>query len=104
VAKSGGDLHVFPIEQIKWVEGQGDYLRIHGTESSALVRETMGHFLQRVPADRFVRVHKSTIVNAAFIRRLETIYSGDYRLQLQDGTELRVSRHYRGDLQAFLQA
>lgn len=103
VAKSGSDIHVFRSDQIKWVEGQGDYLKIHGTAGSALVRETMTHFLGRVPGGQFVRVHKSTIVNLAFVRRLEPIYSGDYRLELTDGTVLRVSRHYREQLVPLLQ-
>lgn len=104
VAKSGSDIHVFRSDQIKWVEGQGDYLKIHGTAGSALVRETMTHFLGRVPGGQFVRVHKSTIVNLAFVRRLEPIYSGDYRLELTDGTVLRVSRHFREQLVPLLHA
>lgn len=100
--RSGGELHVFATDQIKWVEGQGDYLKIHGTGGSALVRETMRHFLGRVDPARFVRVHKSAIVNLAFVRRLEPIYSGDYRLELQDNTVLRVSRNYRTALRAAL--
>lgn len=104
VAKSGSDIHVFRSDQIKWVEGQGDYLKIHGTAGSALVRETMTHFLGRVPAGQFARIHKSTIVNVSFIRKLEPIYSGDYRLELTDGTLLRVSRHYREQLVPLLQS
>lgn len=104
VAKSGSDIHVFRSDQVKWVEGQGDYLKIHGSAGSALVRETMTHFLGRVPAGQFVRIHKSTIVNVGFIRKLEPIYSGDYRLELTDGTVLRVSRHYREQLVPLLQS
>lgn len=104
VAKSGSDIHVFRSDQVKWVEGQGDYLKIHGTAGSALVRETMTHFLGRVPAGQFARIHKSTIVNISFIRKLEPIYSGDYRLEMTDGTVLRVSRHYREQLVPLLQS
>lgn len=100
-AKSGNDIHVFRAAEIKWVEGQGDYLKLHGARGGALVRETMGHFLERVPKGRFARIHKSTIVNLAYIRKLEPIFSGDYRLVLTDGTVLRVSRHYRAELKSF---
>jgi len=102
VAKSGTNLHVFKTGQVKWVEGQGDYLKIHSATGNALVRETMRHFLGRVPPGRFVRVHKSAIVNLAFVRRLESIHSGDYRLELVDGTVLRVSRSYREHLRLAL--
>ncbi|HEY0864044.1 MAG TPA: LytTR family DNA-binding domain-containing protein [Lacunisphaera sp.] len=102
IAKSGTELHVFRTGQVKWVQGQGDYLKIHSAAGNALVRETMGGFLGRVPPGRFIRVHKSAIVNLAFVRRLESIHSGDYRLELTDGTVLRVSRTYREQLRRAL--
>ena len=102
IAKSGTELHVFKAGQVKWVQGQGDYLKIHSTTGNALVRETMGSFLGRVPPGRFLRVHKSAIVNLAYVRRLESIHSGDYRLELSDGTVLRVSRNYREHLRRAL--
>jgi two-component system LytT family response regulator len=102
IAKSGTELHVFKAGQVKWVQGQGDYLKIHSAAGNALVRETMGNFLGRVPPGRFVRVHKSAIVNLAFVRRLESIHSGDYRLELTDGALLRVSRSYRVHLRRAL--
>jgi two-component system, LytTR family, response regulator len=98
VAKSGGDIHVFASEKIKWVEGQGDYLRIHSATGAALVRETMQRFLARATDGRFVRVHKSAIVNLAFVRRLVPLSSGDYRIELLDGAPVRVSRNYVGQL------
>lgn len=102
IAKSGTELHVFKADQVKWVQGQGDYLKIHSAAGNALVRETMGSFLGRVPPGRFIRVHKSAIVNLAFVRRLESIHSGDYRLELTDGTVLRVSRTHREHLRRAL--
>ncbi|WP_438480879.1 LytR/AlgR family response regulator transcription factor [Oleiharenicola lentus] len=100
--KSGGDIHVLKAEHIKWVEAQGDYLRIHSTTGRTLVRETMGQFLARASTGKFVRVHKSAIVNAAFISRMKPMHAGDCRLELSDGTVLRVSRTYREELRAVL--
>jgi two-component system LytT family response regulator len=94
VAKSGGDIHVFRPEQIKWVEGQGDYLKVHSTQGNALVRQTMKGFLAGAAPGAFVRVHKSAIVNLGFVRRLVPLTSGDYRLELLDGAHVRVSRNY----------
>lgn len=94
MAKSGNDIHIFKPEQIKWVEGQGDYLRIHGVQGNSLVRETMKNFLARATSGSFVRVHKSAIVNLRHVRRLIPLDSGDYRLELHDGTPIRVSRNY----------
>lgn len=94
MAKSGSDIHVFKPEQIKWIEAQGDYLKIYSTAGNALVRETMKSFLARSTSGAFVRVHKSAIVNLRHVRRLVPLDSGDYRLELHDGTPVRVSRNF----------
>lgn len=98
MAKSGNDIHVFKPDQIKWIEAQGDYLKIHSTLGNALVRETMKGFLARATPGIFERVHKSAIVNLRYVRRLVPLNSGDYRLELLDGTPVRVSRNYFGQL------
>jgi len=102
MAKSGNDLHVFKLEQIKWVEAQGDYLKLHGTIRSTLVRETMKHFLARAPAGIFLRVHKSAIVNLRHVRRLTPLRSGDYQVELLDGSSVRASRNYFAQLKRAL--
>lgn len=102
MAKSGNDIHVFKPDQIKWIEAQGDYLKIHSTLGNALVRETMKGFLARSTPGVFQRVHKSAIVNLRYVRRLVPLNSGDYRLELHDGTPVRVSRNFFSGLKASL--
>lgn len=102
MAKSGSDIHVFKPDQIKWVEAQGDYLKIHSALGNALVRETMKGFLARAAPGVFQRVHKSAIVNLRYVRRLVPLSSGDYRLELLDGTPVRVSRNFFGPLKEAL--
>lgn len=94
VAKSGSDIHVFKPEQVRWIEAQGDYLKIHSTVGNSLVRETMKNFLDRTAGGPFVRVHKSAIVNLHFVRRVVPLSSGDYRVELLDGAPVRVSRNF----------
>ena len=98
VFRTGGEIHVAAVREIRWVEAQGDYLRIHGAGPAVLVRETMRAFLERFPGGPFVRVHKSSIVNVAWVARVEHLAAGDYEAELRDGTRVRVSRLHREDL------
>jgi two-component system LytT family response regulator len=100
--KAGGEIRVLKPDDIHWIEAQGDYLKFHTTGAHLISRETMQHFLARAPADRFLRVHKSTIVNVRAVRCIESIHAGDHRVRLCDGAEVRVSRLHRNQLHTLL--
>lgn len=97
-----GDLHVIARADIAWVEAQGDYLRVHARGSNLLVRETMREFMERVGTAEFLRVHKSAIVNLNRVRRSTHLCAGDYEVELDTGTKVRVSRMFRQELLARL--
>ena len=67
VRTSSGVLLV-PLDDIEWIEARGDYVRVHANGRADLVRETIGGFERRLPAGRFVRVHRSAIVNLGRVR------------------------------------
>lgn len=96
--RSGGEIHVLPVAEIRWVEAQGDYLKIYLAGHSVIVRESIRKFIERIPGGPFVRVHKSTVANTAWVRRVEHLVAGDYEVELRDDTRLRVSRVYRAEL------
>lgn len=98
VFRSGGEIHVLQVADIRWVEAQGDYLKIHLGSHSVIVRESMRKFVERIPGGPFVRVHKSTIANSQWVRRVEHLAAGDYEVELADDTRLRVSRLFRQEL------
>jgi hypothetical protein len=87
-------------DEIEWVQAQGNYvaLRVRGHEY--LLRTTLGAFAGRLDAKRFVRVHRSYIVNLERLRAIEPLDSGDARLLLDDGSRIPCSRAYRGALRA----
>ena len=94
-----GERSIFvPVADIEWVEAQGNYLRIHSTGASHLLRESIGAIEQRLDPRWFRRIHRSLIVNLDRVRELQPWFHGEYRLILTDGTELRVSRTYRGNI------
>jgi two-component system, LytTR family, response regulator len=102
VIKTGTRRVFLPPEKIEWIEAERDYMRLHIGRESHLVRETMQQMEVLLDPKRFLRVHRSTIVNLEFVKELDPMYSGDYKIILRDGTELASSRGFRDRLRPML--
>ncbi len=91
-----GPTHLYFVraEDIEWVDAQANYVRLHAGGRAHFVRDTMKTFAEKLPADRFVRVHRSIIVHIDHIQRLEPQGHGEYVLTLRDGTRVTSSRTY----------
>ncbi len=89
-------------DHIDWIEAVDDYARLHLGRQSHLVRETLAHLEARLPATKFMRVHRSTIVNVGRVKEVQPWFQGNYVLILADGTRLTSGRSYRERLQRFL--
>ena len=100
--RSDGELHVCLPADIRWVETVGDYVKIHLPDKARLVRMTMLNLLTKLNSRQFVRIHRSTTVNLAHIRKVVPSQYGEYIVELHDGTKLKVSRTYMTDLRAAL--
>jgi two-component system LytT family response regulator len=100
VIRAGGRLSFLKTDEIDWIEGEGNYLRIHAGKQSYLLRETMSEIEARLDPGRFVRIHKSTIVNTERIREIQPLFNGAHSVLLHDGTRLTWSRGYREQLRA----
>jgi two-component system LytT family response regulator len=98
VVKSGGRVFFVRTDDIEWIEAAGNYVRLHLANQTHVFRETMNDMEARLDPERFVRIHRSRIVNADRIRALEPWTSGEYLLVLQNGAHLRLSRNYREQL------
>ena len=99
VVKSGGRVFFLRTDQIDWIEAAGNYVRLHLSEDSHLFRETMNNMEARLDARRFVRIHRSRIVNSDRIKELQPWFNGEYVVVLQNGARLTLSRGYREKLQ-----
>ena len=95
VIKSGTRMLFLQPERIEWVEAEKDYVRLHLGKETHMVRETMNSFEKKLESDRFVRVHRSTIVNLDYVKEMKPLPSGEYDIVMRDGTPLRLSRGYR---------
>ena len=87
-------------EDVDWVAADGKYVRIHSGGRSYVLRETLNEFEARLDDTKFVRVHRSTIVNIDRIKELWPMFHGDYEIVLLNGVRLPLSRRFRGRLKA----
>ena len=94
VVKERGRVHFVGAAQIDWIEAAGNYLTLHARGEQHLVRETMRALEQRLDPARFLRVHRSAIVNVERIVELRPGPHGDLVVVLAGGVELSASRGY----------
>ncbi|MGH7528318.1 MAG: LytR/AlgR family response regulator transcription factor [Gemmatimonadales bacterium] len=83
------------MDDIEWVEARGDYVRLHSVGRADLVREPISGVERRLPPSRFIRIHRSTIVNIARLKEIKLLPSGEQVAVLQSGVRCRVSRSGR---------
>jgi two-component system LytT family response regulator len=96
--KSSGRVVLLKIDEIDYVEAASNYVEIHVGREAHLLRETMSKLETRLPADKFLRISRSTIVNIDRIKELQPLFHGEYSVILRDGTKLTLSRGYRDKL------
>lgn len=89
--KSGQKIHVILVPDIVYIQSDGDYVQIVTGESRYLKEETMKYFEASLPRNRFVRVHRSYIVNVEKILRIELYEKQNQMLTLNNGDQIRAS-------------
>jgi two-component system LytT family response regulator len=102
VIKAGGRIYFLETNEIDWIEAEGNYVSVHSGKKSHLLRETISSLESQLDPKKFVRIHRSSIVRLDFIQELQSWFHGEYRVILQDGTQLTLSRNHRDKLQEAL--
>ena len=97
-----GRISIVPVETVEWIEAQDYYVQLHARGKEHLLRETLRNLETRLDPRRFARVHRSAIVNVECVKQLRRRTHGEYVLVLDDGTELKLSRTHRDQLQLLL--
>jgi two-component system LytT family response regulator len=90
----GRHMDVLAVDEIDWIEAADNHVIVHVGKEAHRFRRTMEQTLERLPPDRFVRAHRSTIVNLSRVRQVHDWFGG-YLLVLADGTKLPTGRQYR---------
>jgi len=100
--RNGRETVRVPVESIEWVDAAGDYLCIHASGNTHILRATMREMEHLLDPRLFQRVHRSTIVNLTRVKSLRAHMNGEYFLRLEGGQELKLSRTYRDKVEYFL--
>ena len=99
VVKSLGSTRFVRFQDIDWIEGAGVYVTLHVGSEEVLHRASLSELTEMQDPLKFVRIHRSVIVNIESIKHLEPVTHGEFDAILKDGSRTRVSRTYRAQLE-----
>jgi two-component system LytT family response regulator len=102
VIRSRDDARLIMTQDIDWVEASGVYVTVHTAGDEFLYRASLATVADRLDPFRFVRIHRSSIVNLRSIAVLERRSHGDFGVVMKDGTQLVMSRSYRSHVEEML--
>ncbi len=91
------------VGDVDWIEAAANYVRLHSRSGVYVLRESMKSMEARLPADSFLRIHRSTIVNFDRVREIQPWFHGEYIAVLSDGTRLVVGHVYAGRLRELME-
>jgi two-component system, LytTR family, response regulator len=94
VVRTSGRIFFVRVKDVDWVEGDGNYVRLHTAGKSHLVRETLKSVEGRLDPKRFLRVHRSSIINVDRIVSMEPYFHGEYVITMRDGSKVTSSRSH----------
>ncbi len=100
--RTRGKVFLLKMDEIDWIETAGNYVRLNVQGASHLYRDSLANFATRLDPQRFVKIHRSTIVNVDRIAQLEPSFRREHLVTLRDGTRLTLAAPYRGRLQALV--
>lgn len=99
VVRSAGKILFLSFEDIHWIEATDDQVHLHTGTAGYTTSDSITSLEAKLPADRFLRINRSTLVNLAQIREMQPLTQGEYAVVLENGTQLTLTRNYRGKLQ-----
>jgi two-component system LytT family response regulator len=97
--KTGGRVIFLELSEIDWLSADASCVTLNVGAEAYSLREGIGHISARLDPDKFVRIHRSIIVNVQKIKEVEPVNSGEYIVTLKGGKQLSCSRGYRARLQ-----
>lgn len=92
VIKDGSEINIIPVDKIKWIEAQDDYVMIHSDEGKFLKQKTMKYLEEHLPPEGFIRIHRSYIVAINRIQKIESYEKESYRIITKNNEKLPVSK------------
>jgi two-component system LytT family response regulator len=102
VVKDGSKITIIPVETLKWIEAQDDYVKIHSEGGRFMKKKTMKFFEDHLDPNMFIRIHRSSIININTVKQMELYEKDSYRVITKDDIKLPVSKTGLQKLKAIL--
>jgi two-component system LytT family response regulator len=99
VIKNGGRVFFLHVQDIYCIEAEGNYVRVYDNQKGYLLRETISSLEEQLDPKQFLRIHRSAIVKIDRIKEMQPWFHGEYRIIMENGKQLALSRNYRANLQ-----
>jgi two-component system, LytTR family, response regulator len=103
VVKTDGRHLFLDPNDVEWIEAVGKEVRLHVGGRNIVARESMTSLASRLDHERFVRVHRSAIVNRAHVREAQPWFKGDYVFVMKSGARVTSGKTYREQMRRLLE-
>jgi two-component system LytT family response regulator len=103
VFKSRGRILFLSVNDIRWIEAEENYVRLHTSDQSHLLRESISKLERRLDPQSFLRIHRSSIVNLHYVKEVKNEANGDASVMLINGETIAMSRSYRSRIQKLME-
>lgn len=90
------------LNEVLYLDADSNYITLHTNTGKYIIYDSLTHLETRLDPASFVRIHRSYIVNLGYVREVLSQANGDYSVKLKTGQALKWTRHYKGNLQAFI--
>jgi len=104
VVRSGERFDLVPVDSVDWIESADNYVHLHCGSARHVLAETLTSLERRLDPRRFLRIHRSRMVNRSRVVAVHVLLGGAYELELRDGTRLTSGRNYRDTVQKLLRS
>lgn len=98
IIRADGRITFLHTREIDWIEADDKYVHLHNGKNAKMVRQTLTAIESQLDPKKFVRVHRSAMVNVDRVKELQPLFNGEHSLILEDGTRLTLSRKYKDKL------
>jgi two-component system LytT family response regulator len=98
IIRADGRITFLNTREIDWIEADDKYVHLHTGTGARMVRQTLTAMEAQLDPVKFVRVHRSTMVNVDRIKELQPLFNGEYSVLMDDKTKLTLSRKYKDKL------
>ena len=98
IIKAGGRITFLRAAEIDWIEADDKYVHLHTGKGARMVRQTLAAMESQLDPKKFVRIHRSAIVNVERIKELQPLFNGEFSVMMEDGAKLTLTRNHREKL------